>query len=383
MNKIFLISTILFSALFFSRQCLANDSVTLQKLLTEYESVMAVPSFSIPITSVVSVPIERPLYRSYLVVDEKKNDLIPSFFSRTEAPLHLSASINDHEAPSITDGDTSTGERLLIEYGNGGEAVIELRSTTPFEATGVRFISGSAMHDPVIVGIQGTTTAKEHIVLRSPEMVRMSQLVSFIPTNLESLTITLRYDPPHQLNEVVVERVHKPGDESASLRFLAQPGASYRVYEREGYGFSNYGEMSSLAIGKALHIEAGEWKENSSYVPRDEDGDGISDTMDNCPSVKNPSQTDEDTNGIGDACEDFDRDGVLNSIDNCRSIPNVGQFDKDQDGFGDECDDVDNRITVRYSWLSWVALGATGVILLFLFYLVATGRVRKTENKAD
>jgi len=37
--------------------------------------------------------------------------------------------------------------------------------------------------------------------------------------------------------------------------------------------------------------------------PADTDGDGILDSVDNCPAVVNPDQADENGNGIGDACE--------------------------------------------------------------------------------
>lgn len=41
---------------------------------------------------------------------------------------------------------------------------------------------------------------------------------------------------------------------------------------------------------------------------KDSDGDGISDSEDNCPSVYNPDQKDSDGDGIGDACEEAARD---------------------------------------------------------------------------
>jgi len=39
--------------------------------------------------------------------------------------------------------------------------------------------------------------------------------------------------------------------------------------------------------------------------PKDSDRDGISDTQDNCPKVKNPDQKDSDGDGIGDVCDPY------------------------------------------------------------------------------
>ena len=35
----------------------------------------------------------------------------------------------------------------------------------------------------------------------------------------------------------------------------------------------------------------------------DGDGDGVSDGVDNCPDIDNPTQTDGDNDGLGDACD--------------------------------------------------------------------------------
>ena len=35
----------------------------------------------------------------------------------------------------------------------------------------------------------------------------------------------------------------------------------------------------------------------------DSDGDGVPDSVDNCPYTYNPDQTDTDGDGVGDACE--------------------------------------------------------------------------------
>jgi hypothetical protein len=71
----------------------------------------------------------------------------------------------------------------------------------------------------------------------------------------------------------------------------------------------------------------------------DSDGDGIQDSLDNCPWIANPGQQDCDGNGIGDACEiaygamDCNGNGVPDTCD----IALGTSLDVDFDSVPDEC----------------------------------------------
>ena len=97
---------------------------------------------------------------------------------------------------------------------------------------------------------------------------------------------------------------------------------SGRYFDRTVGGWRLFAEVAVPVCGRA-----------------DTDGDGVRDSVDNCPTVANADQLDQDGDGAGNACDaDQDGDGANDGADNCALAPNADQRDTDSDGIGDECD---------------------------------------------
>jgi len=98
------------------------------------------------------------------------------------------------------------------------------------------------------------------------------------------------------------------------------------------YGECGTPEMSGGGQGGGGSVLINNTDLGDSYQSADDyDDDGVEDSFDNCPRVKNSDQFDSDGDSVGDIC------------DNCRSTSNRNQWDLESDGIGDLCDeDLDN-----------------------------------------
>jgi hypothetical protein len=71
----------------------------------------------------------------------------------------------------------------------------------------------------------------------------------------------------------------------------------------------------------------------------DQDGDGIEDALDSCPTIANPEQADADADGVGNACDSCMRheNPRIGELPAGRAATG-GQLDDDRDGAGNRCD---------------------------------------------
>ena len=206
-------------------------------------------------------------------------------------------------------------------------------------------------------------------LLISQSLPISSTLISFPQIEAQDFEIQLSHKQPLRITEVEPRFIDANDNifSKKTVRFLTQSNHTYTFYADKDIAASskNYNTESQLAnpVGnKIVEATLSVFTQNPLYTLPDTDNDSVPNIRDNCPTVSNLDQKDENNNGIGDVCDDFDQDGIFNTQDNCPTIPNPYQEDKDGDKIGDVCDGVESRISEKYPWLPWV-----GILVGFIF----------------
>lgn len=355
--------------------------------VSAFRQYIAIDGLPIVVPTVVEVPISSGSLEHYeaAVLNSASGALAPYYFQQ-EVRMNeqsLSAASSQTTAPyALVDKHSLTyAEFLLPETGEEGRAVITLTSPEPITTSSLTVTLDNYVALPTSIEIRAVTDVGSTIVVAKRAMPGTT--ITFPRTSAKSWNVTFTHSQPLRISELAFQQENALVTRSRGIRFLAQPGASYRVYfdsdRRVDVTLPESGNLRSdldvLALPQSASIP------NPQYVMADIDKDGVPDTLDNCVEIANPAQEDRNNNKRGDACEDFDRDGILNPQDNCPDHPNVNQADSDGDGIGDLCDNEESRITERYTWLPWLGIGSALIVLIVLFAMTARSVSKGTGAK--
>jgi hypothetical protein len=288
-------------------------------------------------------------------------------------------------AQEILDGDTRTFSEFNLDPGTSGNeqnhAQLILTSQKPLTLNGLSFFLDQFVALPTSIEITTFTdlsvgSSSKNILAKTS---MQSTSVVFPKTTARKWVISLTYAQLLRITEIILHEEGKTVIRAQTLRFLAQPDHSYRIYfdADRSVPISATESANLFSDSDIVRLSAELTQKNHRYMAADSDEDGIPDTLDNCVSLANLDQKDVNKNGRGDACDDFDKDGVINSLDNCPNDPNANQVDVDADKIGDICDKEESRLTEKYAWLPWVGMSFAALVLIVLFAITARGMIKK------
>ena len=331
-------------------------------------------------TSVVELDLSQVPYDSFTLYDLGNGRFIPSKLFKDYKEPQLTVISGGGDRPgALTDGlyqsassfDTD-GQRM-----QSSEIVLNINPVSSFD--GLQIVLDKNVSLPNYVLIYDTNNAKTLVARRSVS----SRFIKFPKTKTGQIAIKFEHIQPLRISEIKLISSERELAKKR-LRFLAEPGNSYRIFTAQDYYEPiKYSEAPDLDSDKdvvKLNIEPN-FKDNPRFKELDSDNDGILDKNDNCVNLPNPKQEDINQNGRGDACDDFDKDGVINSRDNCPNEPNFAQTDADRDGVGDACDKEENRILEKYPWLVWLGVGLVALMFLAMAAIIIKKKPEVSLNK--
>ena len=356
------------------------DSITCA--YRQYVNISNLP-IRVPTITEIALGGEQVQRNEFAVFDATLNSFTPYLFRQdpffNHGPISVEANTSDNSSENMLDGKNETYSEFDLPESGNGEARIILTCNSPIAADGLSLLLDRHVALPNLIDISAVGDNGANRVLVA-KLKLENAIVRFPKTSASLWTIVLSHSQPLRISELRLLLDSDSKDSSRTLRFLAQPAHTYRIYlDPDRYAQPPPAEPSDFSGDEGVFkLSDLDYEMNVQYVIADIDKDGVPDIHDNCVLVYNPDQADEDGNGRGDACDDFDRDGILNSLDNCPNNPNWDQLDSDGDGIGDVCDSTENRITERYRWIPWTGIGIAAAVLFLLLFVTAKSMYYKS-----
>jgi len=362
-----------------------NVPVPVSDQTAAFRQLIPVPTQSILVPTVVSVPLPSDDYlQNQFLVQAVSDGAFIGAVEINTSNVHstsLTARVNGggvYDTVALTDRNHETYTQFEVLGDTRAAVVLTVTSSQPITTSGFKLNPAPHVALPLTVAI--LAEIDNVITTVTAEKPMEADVVRFPEVTATTFVVTLTYGQPLRIEEISFLEASPTVRNERALRFLAQPGESYVVY------------LDSDRTVRVVTTEAGNLQSNeevlklpvvapvvnTQYVLADIDDDTIADRYDNCVHEANADQLDINDNGRGDVCEDFDRDGITNPNDNCPSDPNRNQADEDGDEIGDACDTEESRFTEQNPWIPWVGLGTAALVLLTLFALVATTKRPKT-----
>ncbi len=358
---------------------------------TAFRTTIAITPPAITIPSVVEVDLSQYTFENgEFMVYEVGSDawVTPKFRNQSyvQAKIPVVTDVaTDKTIPVLADRNQNTAYTFGVSDNQITSTTLTLTYSQPITTGQLALDLSANVQLPRTVMVSVENNGREQVALATTGVT--GKTISFPKLTGTSWKVTFDHAQPLRIIELTFIDDEVAQLNTKSLRFLAQPNKAYVVYANPDRPNTIQGRESGNVWGNGVvpvPAQVIESRDNPFYLEKDSDEDTIPDERDNCPFIANLDQTDVNANKQGDVCEDFDQDGVMNKVDNCPDIPNRNQEDKDADGAGDACDDDESRLTEKYAWLPWVALGTALLAIVGMFVVVARRPLpSEAESPAD
>ncbi len=360
--------------------------------LQHYKYVSEVPNLSLPVPTYVEVAFsehEAAMMGKPIVYEQNSDQIIRATIklpqsSNLKPRISLSRDSGTRTS-SLLDNDGNTYYRLdviddVVDEDKTLISSITILWTQDVSVSEVILALDESSNLPSQISI----TADGKTVLPwqeyTGEKIALTETVKALKFN-----ISIKHN-----SDIKVTEVNTPYtvDTATRLRFLMQPDEVYRIYSDPTTEAPRVLQNTTRHTAPYSESEFAGYihpKKNGLYWNADQDDDGVTTDIDNCPEYANPDQVDLNENNIGDACEDFDGDRIVNAIDNCTDRPNSNQRDSDADGIGDECDPEESRLTEQYEWVPFVGIVVAAIVLILLFVsaTISARKMREGESEEE